>query len=178
MLRHLLLAVAAVAALTVGIGPMPALAFSHATTNVAVATQRALAPESTAATVAVHVPWSCRRGDRTICINKRTRWLTYMRYGAPVRGYAVRLGRQSQPTHNGTFFVYWKHRWHWSSAYGSSMPFSLFFSGGQAIHYSANFAQVGYAGASHGCVNLRSWSGARWLYDHTPLGTRVYVGYW
>ena len=33
-----------------------------------------------------------------------------------------------------------------------SMPFAMFFSGGQAVHYSPDFAAVGYAGASHGCV--------------------------
>lgn len=123
-------------------------------------------------------PWGCRSAYRALCINKRTLRLYYTRYGWALHTFEVRLGRSSQPTRSGTFSVYWKHRWHWSILYGSAMPFSLFFSGGQAIHYSANFAEVGYDGSSHGCVNLRTWSGARWLYDNTPLWTRVYVGYW
>ena len=37
------------------------------------------------------------------------------------------------------------------------MPFAMFFSGGQAVHYSPDFAATGYAGASHGCVNIRDY---------------------
>jgi hypothetical protein len=32
----------------------------------------------------------------------------------------------------------------------------MFFGGGQAVHYSPDFAARGYNGASHGCVTLRS----------------------
>ena len=42
-----------------------------------------------------------------------------------------------------------------STLYHSPMPYAMFFSGGQAVHYSADFAARGYAGASHGCVNVR-----------------------
>jgi len=124
------------------------------------------------------LPWRCRSVSRALCANKTTRRLYYVRYGVVQRSYPARFGSSRYPTRNGTFSVYWKDRWHWSSLYGSAMPFSLFFSGGQAIHYSENFASVGYAGASHGCINLNSWSGARWLFDNTPLWTRVYVGWW
>ena len=45
------------------------------------------------------------------------------------------------------------------------MPFAMFFSGGQAVHYSPDFAAVGYNGASHGCVNVRDYDGIAWLFD-------------
>lgn len=117
--------------------------------------------------------------ERVICANKTTRQVAFVvdgktrivldaRYGSTLRGLETR---------NGTHRVFWKNRWHVSSLYGQGMPFSLFFSGGQAIHYSANFAKVGYAERSHGCVNLRSWSGAQALYDMVRVGDRVYVHY-
>lgn len=88
---------------------------------------------------------------------------------------SARFGGPGYRTREGVFRVYRKSRHHVSSRYGSRMPFSMFFSGGQAIHYSPDFARVGYAGASHGCANLRTWSGAEWLFDRTPIGTRVVV---
>ncbi len=45
------------------------------------------------------------------------------------------------------------------------MPFAMFFSGGQAVHYSSDFAANGYYGASHGCVNVRDYDGVAWLFD-------------
>lgn len=110
-----------------------------------------------------------------VCISKADRRVRLVDDGTVVLSLAARFGSASRPTREGTFHVTWKDRDHWSTRYESSMPFSLFFSGGQAIHYSADFARVGYAGASHGCVNLRSWSGAQRLFDLVPVGTRVVV---
>ena len=87
----------------------------------------------------------------------------------------ARFGFAGAETRTGTFRVARKSRDHVSGLYGTSMPYSLFFSGGQAVHYSAYFARDGYNGASHGCVNLRDRSGARWLFDHVDVGTRVHV---
>jgi lipoprotein-anchoring transpeptidase ErfK/SrfK len=57
------------------------------------------------------------------------------------------------------------------------MPFAMFFSGGQAVHYSPFFARDGYYGGSHGCIGLRDITAARLLFDRIPMGTKVYV-YW
>ena len=62
-----------------------------------------------------------------------------------------------------------------STLYGSSMPFSMFFSGGEAVHYSSDFAARGYAGASHGCVNVRDYNGLASLFDQVQLGDKVIV---
>jgi lipoprotein-anchoring transpeptidase ErfK/SrfK len=55
------------------------------------------------------------------------------------------------------------------------MPYAMFFSGGQAVHYSADFAAQGYAGASHGCVNVRNLNGIKWLYGQVRAGDKVIV---
>ena len=55
------------------------------------------------------------------------------------------------------------------------MPYAMFFSGGQAVHYSADFAARGYAGCSHGCVNIRDKAGIAWVFDRVRNGDRVVV---
>ena len=57
------------------------------------------------------------------------------------------------------------------------MPFAMFFSGGQAVHYSSDFAAIGYNGASHGCVNVRDYDAVAWLFDQVQVGDKVVV-YW
>ena len=73
--------------------------------------------------------------------------------------------------------VFQKSRDHVSSLYDTSMPFAMFFSGGQAVHYSPDFAANGYNGASHGCVNVRDYDGIAWLFDQVQIGDKVIV-YW
>lgn len=118
----------------------------------------------------------CRTG-RVMCIDKRSRLLRWVVGGQVRRTMAVRFGGRSTPTREGLFHVQWKDRNHVSSIYGSAMPFAMFFSGGQAVHYSSDFARHGYAGASHGCVNVRDYGGLRWLFDQVHVGDRVVV-YW
>ena len=89
----------------------------------------------------------------------------------------VRFGSSANPTREGAFTVYWKSRDHVSTTYGSKMPFAMFFSGGEAVHYSSDFAARGYAGASHGCVNVRNYDGIKWLFDQVVVGDKVIV-YW
>jgi lipoprotein-anchoring transpeptidase ErfK/SrfK len=51
----------------------------------------------------------------------------------------------------------------------------MFFSGGQAVHYSSDFAARGYNGASHGCVNVRDYNGIKWLFGQVKVGDKVIV---
>ena len=88
----------------------------------------------------------------------------------PVRASAT-------PTREGVYSVYLKSRDHVSQLYDSAMPFAMFFSGGQAVHYSSDFAATGYYGASHGCVNVRDYDAVAWLYDQVSVGDEVVV-YW
>ena len=116
----------------------------------------------------------CRTGT-VICINKTTRKLVYMKKGKAILRMDARFGDAYNPTREGTFTVYWKHANHVSTLYGSAMPYSMFFSGGEAIHYSSDFKAYGYAHHSHGCVNIRDYNGMKWLYNHVPQGTKVVV---
>jgi hypothetical protein len=68
-----------------------------------------------------------------------------------------------------------KSRHQVSSLYHTPMPYAMFFSGGQAVHYSADFAARGYRGASYGCVNVRDRSGIQSLYEQAQIGDKVIV---
>lgn len=116
----------------------------------------------------------CRTG-RVLCIDKTSRTLRFVVEGAVRRTVDVRFGASSSPTREGLFHVYWKHLDHVSTLYGSAMPYAMFFSRGQAVHYSSDFAARGYAGASHGCVNVRDLAGIRWLFAHVRVGDVVVV---
>ena len=116
----------------------------------------------------------CMSG-RVICISKSSRTLTWVIDGAPQMKLAVRFGSEYTPTREGVFSVFQKNRDWTSTLYGSKMPYSMFFSGGQAVHYSSDFAARGYAGASHGCVNVRDLAGIASLFGQVNLGDKVVV---
>ncbi|UMG93830.1 L,D-transpeptidase family protein [Nocardioides sp. TF02-7] len=118
----------------------------------------------------------CRTG-RVLCVDKTSSTLRWVVDGEVRKSVDVRFGSQYTPTREGVFSVYRKSRDHVSSLYDTPMPYALFFSGGQAVHYSADFAAVGYAGASHGCVNVRDLDAVAWLFDQVQVGDRVVV-YW
>ncbi|QOV36209.1 L,D-transpeptidase family protein [Streptomyces ferrugineus] len=84
----------------------------------------------------------------------------------------IRSGREGYGTRNGWHKVYWRHKNHVSSLYKSPMPYSQFFSGGQAFHgvYGSIFTPVG----SMGCVNM-GLKEARKLWGVLKKGDRVYV---
>ena len=125
---------------------------------------------------AAAIPNRCLSG-RVVCIDKATNTLRFIVNGRTQIKMSARFGASRTPTREGTFFIYWKDVDHVSSLFGSAMPFSQFFSGGQAVHYSSDFARNGYRYRSHGCVNVRSWSGARALFNATRIGDRVMI-YW
>jgi hypothetical protein len=112
---------------------------------------------------------------RAMCIDKTSRKLRYVVNGVVVLRTDVRFGAQATQTREGLFHVYMKSRDHHSRLYDSDMPYAMFFSGGQAVHYSSDFAARGYAGASHGCVNVRNKTKIAWLFDQIQLGDRVVV---
>ncbi|WP_443080698.1 L,D-transpeptidase family protein [Streptomyces sp. PTD5-9] len=116
----------------------------------------------------------CMTG-RVLCISKNSRTLSWMIDGRVVSSMDVRFGSQYTPTREGTFSVYWKSRHHVSTIYHTAMPYAMFFSGGQAVHYSADFAARGYQGASHGCVNVRDEGKIAALFDQVKTGDKVVV---
>ncbi|MFI9807801.1 L,D-transpeptidase family protein [Streptomyces sp. NPDC052301] len=112
---------------------------------------------------------------RALCIDKTTRTLRWMVDGRTVSTMAVRFGAQYTPTREGVFHVYWKARDWVSTLYHSPMPYAMFFSGGQAVHYSFDFAARGYAGGSHGCVNVRDGAAIKQLFAQVRVGDKVVV---
>ncbi|MEU9332197.1 L,D-transpeptidase family protein [Streptomyces sp. NPDC048290] len=112
---------------------------------------------------------------RVLCISKASRTLRWMVDGRTLSTTEVRFGAEYTPTREGVFQVYWKSRDHVSTLYDSPMPYAMFFSGGQAVHYSADFAAKGYAGASHGCVNVRDETLIAQLFAQVRNGDKVVV---
>jgi hypothetical protein len=116
----------------------------------------------------------CLTGHQVLCINETTSKLYYVNHNKVVRTMDARFGCGGS-TREGVFSVFRKVRHDWSRAYGSPMPLSMYFSGGEAVHYSYDFAARGYAGCSHGCVNIRDRATLRWVYDRISIGNRVVV---
>ena len=112
---------------------------------------------------------------RAICISKGNNSLTWVVDGKPQLRMDVRFGAVGTPTREGSFAIQRKERTWTSTIYHSKMPYSMFFSGGQAVHYSSDFAARGYAGASHGCVNVRNLAGISSLFSQAQVGDKVIV---
>ena len=116
----------------------------------------------------------CMTG-RVLCISKAQRRLAWVIDGEVQMTMDVRFGSELTPTRNGIFSVGWKSKDHVSTIYDTPMPYAMFFSGGQAIHYSADFASSGYNGASHGCVNVRDKAAIASLFNQVTVGDKVVV---
>lgn len=116
----------------------------------------------------------CMSG-RVICISKAQNQLVWVVDGNAKLRVDVRFGSDETPTREGVFSVFMKSRDHVSTLFHTSMPYAMFFAGGQAVHFSPDFAARGYNGASHGCVNVRNKQGVIWLFDQVRLGDKVVV---
>lgn len=122
------------------------------------------------------VPDSRCLTGRVFCASKSQRKIAWMVDGRIVEVADARFGGPNTPTRNGNWTIFRRSKNHVSSIFGTRMPFSQFFSGGQAIHYSDNFAAVGWAGgASAGCINLRDWAAAERFWNYSRMGDRVVV---
>nr|WP_119590852.1 L,D-transpeptidase [Streptomyces scabiei] len=113
------------------------------------------------------------RTYRVACVDL-SRQLTWVQKGKKVvfGPVPMRSGRKAYPTRAGWHTVYWKHKNHWSTLYNTPMPYSQFFSGGQAFHavYGSIYTEIG----SMGCVNLRL-ADARTLWGVLKTKDRVFV---
>lgn len=139
------------------------------------------------------LPSQCQ--DTAICVSKAQKVLRYVVDGVVVRTMDARFGPEGGglATGEGLFDIQRKDgcssgadpndygsllaNCHVSTTYKTPMPWSMFFNGGQAVHYSWYFARDGYWGNSHGCVNVADWEGVYYIYHHADYGTPVYV-YW
>ena len=88
----------------------------------------------------------------------------------------VTLGKPATPTITGTFHIYAKYAYKTMSGPGYSLPnvpSTMFFYRGYAIH-GAYWHDAWGQNLSHGCVNVNR-TDAAWLFNWTPMGTRVVV---
>lgn len=122
-----------------------------------------------------HIDSRCLKGAKVACASKADRKLRYMENGKIIAEFDARFGAPGTQTRNGVFKVYMKHQNHYSTIYHVTMPYAMFFDGGEAIHYSADFARYGWARGSGGCINVRDMNAARWLWNKIPVGTKVVV---
>ncbi|PWI43710.1 L,D-transpeptidase [Streptomyces sp. ICBB 8177] len=116
----------------------------------------------------------CPVGRYRIACVDQNRQLMWVQQGrrivfGPVR---VRTGKAGMRTRDGLYRIYWRHEAHVSTIYGTPMPYSQFFDGGEAFHgiYGSLYAPTG----SYGCVNLRV-ADARRLWGVLRKGDRVYI---
>lgn len=120
------------------------------------------------------VPRACRAAGWHACYDRSWHQVNLYRDGTLLNSWLVRGGAATTPTHTGTFRVYYRDIDHVSTTFDNApMPYSQFFSGGQALHGSRLMMNP-YVGHSHGCVNfwtedaqqLWSLTSARTLWVH------------
>lgn len=125
------------------------------------------------------VPRRCKlRNGWHACYDRSRHQVTLWNKGKLWNSWLVRGGSASYKTRLGHFEVFKRSEHHVSSLYGSPMPNSQFFSGGQAFHGSTLMMDP-FVGHSHGCVNMYIKDSRQlWLLTaHRELKVHVY-GRW
>ena len=117
------------------------------------------------------VPAICKKKAAALCIDKTQKVVRYYKKGKLVESLDARFGGPGNRTREGNFRIFRKVKNDFSTLYKTPMPWSMYFSGGQAVHYSMFFNGVGYNGASHGCVNIRDKKKLIPLWKKVKIGT-------
>lgn len=100
------------------------------------------------------MPSRCRRGAGWhACYDRSRHQITLWRGGKLWNTWLARGGDRAHKTRTGRFSVFYRDKDHVSSIYHTAMPYSQFFSGGQAFHGSPSMTDP-FSGHSHGCVNM------------------------
>lgn len=100
------------------------------------------------------VPKACDKGTGwDACYDRRRHEVTLWHRGRLHNAWLVRGGARGLETRTGNHRVYYRDIDHVSSLYGTAMPYSQFFSGGQAFHGSTYMLDP-FSGHSHGCINM------------------------
>lgn len=125
----------------------------------------------------------CDRKGITLCVDKTQLVTRYVKDGKVLRTFDINIGPergdpkfgQYSSTREGVNPIRSKQVLSVSTSYGYEMPYWMGFDGGIGFHYSKYFDQTGYKDTSMGCTILRSEEEARWLFNNTPMGTKVVV---
>ena len=124
------------------------------------------------------LPRECTNVGVALCIDKTRKVLQFVVNGKIKYSVDARFGNVAEglATRDGLFSIQRKTgAHHLSTEFKTDMPWAMFFSGGQAVHYSKYFAAVGYNGHSHGCVNIRDYNTLYAIYHQAPLHTTVFI---
>lgn len=109
------------------------------------------------------------RKDRVVVCADKSKGKIWLFSDSDLRLEAdARFGSAEYPTREGIFKATRLEERSWSVPYSVVMPFSVYFSGGEAIHYSQQFEnkkEDEAVGASAGCINLKDYEKARWVFD-------------
>ncbi len=134
------------------------------------------AKKSTAKTTSAKLDPRCLTGARVMCADKSRGVLYYLHDGEVVRTFAARFGRSGYATAEGQFSVTRKVKDDFSRQYNNApMPYSMYFYGGQAVHYSGDFAANTNPQGSHGCVNIKDRAGIAAVFGEVQVGDKVVV---
>ena len=112
-----------------------------------------------------------------VTVNKATQRLTVEVDGATRSQWPISTARRGYQTPNGSYRPEWLARKWFSRQYDwSPMPYSIFFSGGYAIHGSYEISHLG-SPASHGCIRLHPENAATLfaLVKRNMTSTRIVV---
>ncbi len=123
------------------------------------------------------VPRVCKRKVRAICANQTQKLVRYYIRGKLVFQEDARYSQPASWVREGNHTIVSRQWDLTSSLYGTWMPRAMFFSGGQAFHYSPDFNRRGYNGGSKGCIGFRSLAIATKFYKLVQDGTFTKV-YW
>lgn len=97
---------------------------------------------------------AARAEEIIVTVDKTTQRLTVEVDGAKRSQWPISTARRGYRTPNGSYRPEWLARKWFSRQYDwSPMPYSIFFSGGYAIHGSYEISHLG-SPASHGCIRL------------------------
>jgi hypothetical protein len=125
------------------------------------------------------IPDACDHGTGwDACYDRTSHEVTLWHDGRLHNAWLVRGGAADHQTRTGDFRVHYRDVDHVSSLYGSPMPYSQFFSGGEAFHGSTTMVDP-FNGQSHGCINMYVEDAAQlWaLTSRVPLAVHVH-GAW
>lgn len=119
------------------------------------------------------VPGICKSEGWHACYDRRRHQVNLYQNGRLHNSWLVRGGGYDTQSRRGNFTVYYRDIDHYSRTFGGApMPYSQFYSGGQALHGSRLMMDP-FEGHSHGCVNF--WTeDARQLWNLTA-NKKLYV---
>lgn len=119
----------------------------------------------------------CLQGARVICVSVSERTATYFENGKAMTSFDGRPGIPGYETPRGAWQIHFKNWQTISTMFGERfpMPYAMFFKDSAAFHFSFDFANEGFNGGSHGCVNMRDYETMMWLYERVQVGDPVYI---